>query len=266
VAMRVVGLGFTSVKGMAHVARPQVELTSAGPRRDRVFCLVDDAGEVLRTARDDVLMACQATWKPPVLMIETPIGAAPGAVGDATAGPAADVVTASYWGRPVELAAVAGPWSALLTEYLGRPVRLCRVPAPGTVVWSGSVSVVTTSSLDEVAQRVGRQSDDGARFRPTAVIDTGDALPFVEDSWAGRTLRVGAAVVRIDGPMPRCAVVNRRPAAGGPDADVLAALSADRVQGSDIMFGVHGDVVRPGRVGVGDAAELVTDSPAPALR
>lgn len=249
-SMRVARLGFAAVKGMAHVAVPGVELTWSGPRGDRVFCLVDAAGDVLKTVRDDALMACVATWKAPVLMIQTPVGDATGDVVDGA------VLTASYWGRPVEVALVGGPWSALLSRYLGRPVRLCRVLRPGSMVWSGSVSVVTTSSLAEVARRTGRPFDDGARFRATVVVDTGEAAPFVEDAWAGRRLRLGAAIVRIDGPMRRCAVVNRRPGRGGPGADVLGALATDRVVDSEIMFGVHGQVEIPGPVLLGEPARV----------
>lgn len=248
--MQIAQLGFTSVKGMAHAALPRVELTPSGPRGDRVFCVVDASGEVLRTVRDNALMACRATWRPPVLTIETPVGDATGEVGDG------DAITASYWGRPVDLVAIDGPWSLLLSRYLGRRVRLCRVTSPGAVVWSGSVSIVTTSSLAEVAQRIGRQVDDGARFRSTVVVDTGTGAPFVEDTWVGRRLRLGAAVVRISGRMPRCAVVNRRPGEGGPDADVVAALAVDRVGDAGIMFGVHGDVEQPGWIALGDSAEV----------
>ncbi|WP_051426150.1 MOSC domain-containing protein [Jiangella gansuensis] len=247
---RVARLGRTPVKGMAHPALPTLDLTPSGPLHDRVFCLADADGEVVRTVRDDVLMACRALWKPPVLMIRTPIG-------DATGVAAGGVPLAgSYWGRPVELVALDGPWSPLLSRYLGRPVSLCRVSAPGAVVWSGSVSVVTTSSLAEVARRIGRPPDDGARFRPTVVVDTGIAGPFVEDGWAGRRLRIGSAVIRVAGRMARCAVVDRRPGAGGRDADVLAALAPDRVHDGEIVLGVHGDVEVPGRVAVGDAVVL----------
>lgn len=247
---RIARLGRTPVKGMAHPDLPNLDLTPSGPLHDRVFCLAGADGEVVRTVRDDILMACRAVWKPPVLMIQTPIGDATGVAAGGVA------LAGSYWGRPVELMALDGPWSPLLSRYLGRPVSLCRVSAAGGVVWSGSVSVVTTSSVAEVARRIGRSPDDGARFRSTVVVDTGTAAPFVEDGWLGQRLRIGSAVIRVAGRMARCAVVDRRPGSGGRDADVLAALTPDRVDGGEILFGVQGSVVTPGRVAVGDAVVL----------
>ncbi|WP_165368228.1 MOSC domain-containing protein [Phytoactinopolyspora endophytica] len=244
-------LGLTPVKGMAHTALPDVDLTADGPVYDRVFCLVDPAsGRVLRTVENDLLMACRASLEPPVLTIRTPVGDATGKVVDGVP------MTGYYWEREVKLVSVDGPWSEVVSRYLDRPVTLCRVPDPGAVVWAGSVSLVSTSSLAELARRIDRPDDDGARFRPTVVVDTGDAPPFVEDTWVGSRLRIGGAVITVDERLPRCAVVNSKPAAGGRDAAVLKALSGDRVEGNDIFCGVSGDVEQPGHVSTGDPVRL----------
>lgn len=248
--MRVARLGLTPVKGMSQLALPELTLAAAGPLHDRVFCLVDVAARrVVRTVEDDLTMACTGRWEPPRLTISTPVGTVTGEVADGVP------IVADYWGRQASLVTVDGPWSALMSEYLGRPVVLCRVVSPGAVVWAGPVSLVTTSSLAEVARRTGRAHDDGARFRATMVIDTGDAPPFVEDGWVGRRLRLGAAVVDVTGRTERCAVVDRRPGAGGRDVRMLAALAQDRIEAGEITFGVHADVVRPGRVAGGDTVD-----------
>lgn len=244
---RIARLGLTPVKGMEHVSLPSVDLTADGPRHDRVFCLVDPAtGAVLRTVSNDALLACRASWDPPVLTVRTPLGEESDAVAD---GPA---ITGDYWGSDVRLVTVAGPWTELLSSYLGRSVVLCRSVDPGAIVWGGSVSLVTTSSLDDLFRRLGRPADDGARFRATVVVDTGEASPFVEDDWVGKRVRLGTATVTVRGPIPRCAVVERRPGAGGQDARVLAALTPDRHQAGEIRFGVHADIEVPGTIALGD--------------
>lgn len=252
--MHVTRIGFTNVKGMTHVARPSVDLDERGPVGDRAFCLVDVAtSRVVRTAPNDLMMACEAIWKPPTLEIRAPNGMAVGDVDDVACGP---VLIGEYWNRPADVVRVDGPWTELLSDYLGRPVVLCRVPRRGAVVWAGSVSIATTSSLAEVARRIGRDADDGSRFRPTFVVDTGDAPPFIEDTWIGRSLTIGGAQVSVGGTLARCVVVDRLPGAGGRDADVLKALAPDRTRNGDILFGVHGDVLAPATVSLGDPVHL----------
>ena len=45
--------------------------------------------------------------------------------------------------------------------------------------------------------------------------------PHEEDEWNGRLLRVGEAVVRVGGPVPRCATTTRDPETGERDFDTL---------------------------------------------
>ncbi|GAA2759982.1 MOSC domain-containing protein [Actinopolymorpha rutila] len=265
--MYVARIGLTPVKGLAHEFLPELDLPASGPPGDRAFCFYDVAADrVLRTVDHDALLACRARWDPPALTITTPVGEATGdADGFGEPDAAGDRLVADYWGRPTELTVLRGPWSALVSRYLGKEVVLCRVGPPGGVVWGGPVSVVTTSSLAEVARRVGRDPEDGEgredgrRFRATFVVDTGDAPAFVEDEWTGRLLRLGDAVVRVRGPLERCALVDRRPEAGGRDAMVLRALAADRRVDGQIVFGVHADVERPGIVRLG--AEVDASAP-----
>lgn len=276
--MRIDTIGVTAVKGMAHRHPDRVELWPDGVVGDRLFCLLDElTGQVVRTAENAGVLACRATWCAPELTIDTPIGSATGTV---CAGRA---VVGNYWGRPAPLSTVEGPWTALLRRYLGRDVTLCRVTRPGSVIWSGAVSIVTRSSVADLAARLDpplagqpdgphRQVDanevtthTASRFRATFVV-AGDEPAFAENDWAGRRLRIGGTaggndgvLVTVRGPMPRCAVVDRDPRSGHRDARVLATLAADRTVDGDIAFGVQGDVVRGGVVARGDAVVLVDE-------
>lgn len=251
----VVRAGLAPLKGARHAAVDSVELDGEGAVGDRVFCLVDPGqGRVLRTVQHPTLPAVQARWDGTILALTLPSGesvaAAPTATGES--------VTCDYWGRQVGLGLQDGPHAALLSDHLGFPVRLAAAPRGG-VIYGGTVSVVTTASVRALAGALGPADRelDPARFRATVVLEAGDA-PFVEDDWAGRELRLGAARVRVAAPIPRCAVIDLDPDAGGRDLAVLQALGALRPAGTPVALclGVDGGVTHPGLVRVGDPVDL----------
>jgi hypothetical protein len=81
--------------------------------------------------------------------------------------------------------------------------------------------------------------------------------PHEEDTWEGRRFRVGSAVIRVGGPVPRCVVTTRDPDLGFRDFDSLREIKAYRGlrDGKEIDFGVYADVEEPGVVRVGDTLE-----------
>jgi uncharacterized protein YcbX len=107
----------------------------------------------------------------------------------------------------------------------------------------------------ELARQAGRDTVDGRRFR--MLVDLAGCSPHEEDSWAGRRVRIGAALLEVGGPVPRCATTTRDPGTGVRDFDTLRAIAGyrGRRDGHDIDFGVYARVVEPGRVRVGDAVE-----------
>ena len=64
-------------------------------------------------------------------------------------------------------------------------------------------------------------------------------------------------MLRLGGPVARCAVTTRDPDTGVRDLDTLRLIKGYRGQldGGEIPFGVFARVERPGRVRVGDAFE-----------
>ena len=85
------------------------------------------------------------------------------------------------------------------------------------------------------------------------------ARPHEEDEWLGREVEIGDALVRFLGTVGRCAVTTRDPDTGARDLDTLRAIgryrgfAVKRGGKRELDFGIYGDVVRPGRVRVGDA-------------
>ena len=251
--MRIARIGLTPVKGCRHVELPAVDLTPAGPVGDRVFCLVDRTrGRVLRTVEHPRLVATRADWDGSVLTTTLPARTVEG-----VPSPTGETLKVDYWGRVAALDVVDGPWAAAYAEHLGVPADdlvLARSRHPGEVVYGAPVSLVTTSSLGLLEQRVGGPVDS-AQFRATFTVDTGEAPAHVEDDWVGRRLRVGAAEVEVRSVLPRCAVLDLDPETGTRRQRVLAALAGYRQHATEVGFGVDAVVTDPGRVQLGDRVE-----------
>jgi MOSC domain-containing protein len=244
-------IGYASVKGTRHLSRPDVELTADGPRGDRLFCLVDRARDrVLRTVENRRLLATSADWDGRVLTASLRDTTADTTVSGVPE-PTGEKLELDYWGRPALVEVLAGPWAAAYSAFLGTDVALVRAARPGEVVYGAPVSLVTTSSLERLAQEAGGPVDD-AQLRATFTVDTTGEPPHVEDGWSGRRLRIGEAEVEVRGGLPRCAVVDLDPATGEPRLDVLRALGGYRRVLAEVVFGVDAVVTRPGRVFVDD--------------
>lgn len=168
-------------------------------------------------------------------------------------------VTTDFYGRPVAGRVVVGPWTDALSNFAGRPVQLVKSDRPGAGVdrGRGTVSLVSDDSLAELARQAGRQHVDGRRFR--MLIGVSGVRPHEEDEWAGRPVEIGGAAVRFLGTVGRCAITTRDPDTGERDIDTLRLIRdyrgfTQKARGKrELDFGIYGEVVRPGRVRVGDA-------------
>jgi uncharacterized protein len=259
--VHVASLGLSVLKGAAQDHPASLVLADHGPVDDRRFCCVDPAtARVLRTVENPGLLRLRARCGDGTLTVDVP-GSSPLTAPVRPAGR----LRADYWGRDARLQVLDGPWAPALSAHLGREVVLAQSP-PRAVVYGGGVTLVTTSSLQEVARRAGAAADgahrdalvaDAERWRATVVVDTGGAEPFVEDSWVGRRLQVGAVTLRVGKRVPRCAVVRLRPRDGvREDWDPLALLAPDRVPADaarpEVVFGVDAEVEAVGTAAVGD--------------
>ncbi len=248
--MHVTRVGLAPLKGTRHTPYDAVEVDRDGLVHDRELCLVDLAARrVLRTVEHPALLAVLAEHHAGGLRLTLPTGEAV----DGPLDPGPETVTCDYWGRPVDLRLLEGPHAALAAAHLGVPaqhVRLALAPR-GQVVYGASVSLVATASLADLATRLPGGPLDPARFRANLVVETDVA--WLEDTWVGQDVAVGDALLRVVGPIPRCAVVDLDPATGVRDRPVLRALASLRPDGPERLgFGVDATVVRPGLVRPGD--------------
>ncbi|HEV2254812.1 MAG TPA: MOSC domain-containing protein [Streptosporangiaceae bacterium] len=186
-----------------------------------------------------------------------------------------DEVLSGLLDEPVTLTATPPPGAALdraVPEAVLRDGVDAQVPAelmeiggggpPGTFVDFAPLHLLTTSTLDRIAELSPRGRAELERYRPNIVIRTG-AAGFAENDWLERILRVGEdLVLRVIARTPRCAVPTLAHGALPRDPDALRVLARhNRVEPLDSLdpepcAGVYAEVLRPGRIRTGDPVRL----------
>lgn len=125
---------------------------------------------------------------------------------------------------------------------------------PGTYLDAFPLMIMSTSALRSLQAALPDSAIDVKRFRPSFVVDTGDADGHPEFGWTGRRLAIGDAVIEVGAPCPRCVMVTREVSADLPqDRTVLRHVVKDL----DQNVGVYATVVTPGAIGVGDDVRFV---------
>jgi uncharacterized protein len=114
------------------------------------------------------------------------------------------------------------------------------------------VSLLTRQGLEALSRRADAEVDP-RRFRPNLVLDGSGDEEFPESGWVGRLLRIGTAVLRVDQPIERCAMVNVNPDSLARDPQVLRTIAQQR----ELDFGAYGSTVTPGTLRPGDPVVLV---------
>ncbi|WNC15751.1 MOSC domain-containing protein [Brevibacillus brevis] len=139
---------------------------------------------------------------------------------------------------------------AHVEETAKRPIRPMRsTPAEGGKNWEDHVLLVTDASLREVARLIGWETIDPRRFRGNLVVALEEDVPFVEDSWIGKQIRIGEVVLQVNRHCERCMYVNIDP----DTLQLHPAVLKTCVRVHDNHFGVYASVVTPGEIAEGDA-------------
>jgi MOSC domain-containing protein len=245
-------LSITPVKGLALHHPESIDLTTEGVVGDRMFFLLDDKGKLQSCTRNPGLYGLKANFDSRTRRLEVARGdqvLVDGIIEPATA------VDTDMWGvRTIASDVVADPaWSSLFSDVVGQKVHL--VQARGSAYDVQPATLLGTASVAELARQAGLTGVDARRFRMLIEFTGGD--PHVEDSWDGRLLRVGGALLRGGGPVQRCAATTRNPETGSVDLHTLRLIMdyrgrQDSAFGLGANFGVYADVVEPGTISVGD--------------
>jgi uncharacterized protein YcbX len=256
VTARVSWISLTAVKALALEHVDEVDLLEEGLRGDRRFFLVDENDRLVnnKDRRRGPLQLVHADYD--AEGNELTLGLPDGSVVAGEVSLGREVAT-TFHRLPLPARRVEGPWDEALSEVASEPVRLVAPPHGGADRGrSGAATFLGQTSLETIARELGVSTVDPRRFRMNFGLE--GLEPHEEDSWIGRRVRVGDAVVVVQGNVGRCAITTQSPETGLPDLDTLKALAAYRGEvptTEPLPFGVHATVVEPGRVAVGDPAE-----------
>jgi hypothetical protein len=262
------------VKSMLGEELRTAEVTERGLAGDRALALVHSETSKVVSAKNPRLwrdmLKLAATSGPDVKIIF------PDGTTMASTDPGIDAALSEFLGRPVTLATAPPPGASLdradpeevLRDGIDAHVRLDIIEHVGAAAPDGTffdyapLHLITTSTLDRLAELSPRGSVELERYRPNLVIRS-TAEGFTENDWVGRDLFVGPDLaVRVISRTPRCAIPTLEHGNLPRDTDALRVPAAhNRVSPAydwrpEPCVGVHGQVIRPGRVELGDEVRL----------
>jgi MOSC domain-containing protein len=251
--VRVSRISIAPVKGLALLHVGEVELGPSGVTENRRLHLVDAAGRFVngKTSMRLSLVASRLDTDTATLSLEFPEGGV--VTGTIELGEPIETV---FFGRPASGRLVLGPWSAALSAWSGRSLRLVMSDEAGAATDRGpdaGVTIVSAASIADLARVGGVEVLDARRFR--MLFEVAGAGAYEEDTWIGRHVRIGNAVVEPRGNVGRCVVTTCDPDTAERDFDTLGVLATYRREletSEPLPLGVVGDVVTTGRVRVGD--------------
>ena len=252
-AVRVSRISIAAVKGLAVREADAVEVGPNGVAENRRLHLVDAAGRMVngKTSMRLTLVGSRLESEAGTLTLDFPDGGV--VAGALELGERFETV---FFGRPASGRLVAGPWNAALSAWAGIDVRLVMSDEVGAASDRGpdaGISIISAASIADLARTGGAEALDSRRFRMLFEIE--GVEPYAEDTWIGRQVRIGEAVVLPHGNVGRCVVTTCDPATGKRDFDTLGVLATYRREietTEPLPLGIVGDVVRTGRVRVGD--------------
>ena len=262
------------VKSMLGEDLNEGQVTRRGLAGDRVLALVHRETGKVASAKNPRqwrgLLKLTATTSGIAVKITLPDGT----VISSTV-PGIDAVLSGLLGQPVTLTSTPPPGATLdradpeqvLRDGIDAQV-LVEVPQIGAGSPEGTffdfapLHLITTSTLDRIAGLSPRGTVEPVRYRPNIVVRT--TVPgFAENDWTERDLHIGRdLVLRIVSRTPRCAIPTLEHGDLPRDTNALRTLAAsNRISSVDSLgpqpcAGVYAQVLRPGRIQVGDSVSL----------
>jgi uncharacterized protein YcbX len=278
------------VKSMAGERLETAEVTERGVVGDRAYALIEvETGKVVSGKNPRLgpaMLACRAEFtespqvggEPPPVRITLPDGTS-----STSGAPDIDATLSGYLGRDVTLSRAA-PEDFTIDQYhpdlegldpeghrdtvteskLGSAL-FAEAGLPSAVPVGAffdlfPVSVMTTSTLDELNGLRPESRFDARRFRMNVILDTTEN-GFLENDWLGRGLKMGDDVqVTVMIPDPRCVMTTMAQGDLPKDTDILRTLVRhNRIEVAGGLYpcaGVYTTVQAPGTIRAGDTAVL----------
>ena len=253
---RVAWISRTPVKALALQHLREAELGEGGVEGDRRFFLIGETGRLINNKDFPVFQLIHASYNDERETLTFTLTDGREVTGTVERG---EDVETTFHKRPRQARLVLGPWSEVLSELAGEPLRLVE-PSTSAVDRgrNGAATLLATTSLGALGEVLGVDSVDGRRFRMNFGVE--GLAAHEEDTWIGRRVQVGDAVVIPHGNVGRCVITTQNPDTGVSDLDTLKGLAAYRREletTEPLPFGVHAAVTVPGRVRVGDPVGLI---------
>src|SRR5213592_784765 len=268
------------VKSMLGEELDAAELSEGGIVGDRAYAIRDrETGKVASAKHPKLwpdLLACRAAFvEPPRPGDEAPPARIELADGSSVLSDAADVdaVLSRFFGRDVELARAAqngytidqyhpdeenydpeGHRDEVVEAQLGAAFfnqrGLPSAVPEGSFFDLFPLSVLTTSSLDQLGELEPQSRFDPRRFRMNVIVDT-PSRGFVENEWVGRTLAIGDGVqLGVALPDPRCVMPSLAQEELPKDSRILKALAQhNRIDVAGAMYPCAGIYAVPETTG-----------------
>jgi uncharacterized protein len=245
----------TPVKSTALLHPERIDLTDRRVVGDRTFIFLDADRRRSGSVKAPLLtIDSHHEADADVLTLALPGGTT--VEGDAT--PIGEPFPVALYDRTIDVRLVDGSFADEVSRWAGFPLMLARAEVPEYAGGIHPVSLISLATVDDLGRRGGvDEMPDPRRFRMTIELDGCDA--YEEDTWSGRRLRIGGAELRVGQPVSRCVLTTLDPDTGDKDFPTLEVLATYRRRGNELVLGLYSDVVRPGRIGLGDRVQILGD-------
>jgi uncharacterized protein YcbX len=243
----------TPVKSTALHHPDSIDLRREGAVGDRRFLFARSDGTRLHGISKAPLMPIVSTWSvaDERLTMRFPDGSS----AEGSALPMGEPLEIKLFDRTVPARPIDPIFTETIRGLVDETLTVFRVEEPEFAGGVHRASIISLASVTDVGSLGGDANLDPGRFRMLVELDGVEA--YAEDGWQGRRLRLGDAIVRLGRRVDRCVMTNLAPDTGTNDFDTLKVLAQHRQVGAELLLGVYGDVERPGRIEVGDVAEMV---------
>ena len=124
---------------------------------------------------------------------------------------------------------------------------------PGTFFDAYPLLILTTNSLNRLQQLTKGTVIDERRFRPNLLIDADELeVSFIEEQWRDQFLEIGDTIIKLTLPCPRCVMTT----IAFQDLKKAPQIMRTLVQENHHKLGIYGEVIKPGKIQIGDQAHL----------
>lgn len=115
------------------------------------------------------------------------------------------------------------------------------------------IQLVTDASLDKLKEIWGKTEVDSRRFRPNLLISLKEKIPFIEEEWFDKRIKIGKEVeIQLKRHCERCMIITVNPNNAEQDSTLLKTIVKER----NNHFGIYASVLKTGKIHIGDEVLL----------